>query len=715
MKKTTKILSVVLALIMVIGLAACGGNTPANNTPANNTPANNEANTTPGVVRPDSYARLDDEKVYADVLGKYVELSKAAKAAKDDDARFVLYAQAEAYLLDSAVMLPTTTQGGAYAMSRIAYRTVPHVNWGNDDDRWKGVIISSDLITKEERADLIAQWTKAAAGEGTYDPAAYLTSKGHKINPNYKTTFSTAPVTLDTLNTSSQSDTEILVNCTDNLVQYNNLGLMIPAMAEKFEKSADGKTYTFTIRQGAYWFDSEGKQVAEVTAEDFEAGFQHMLDAEAGLEWLVQGVVQGADEYLTAGGSWADVGYKATDKYTLTITLCDDFSYFPTMLTYSCFAPICKSFYESRGGVFGREEYAKAYEAGTINYGLATDVASQVYNGAFILTKLNPDSEITVVKNKGYYDPDSVKLDSITWIKDAGENPTQFYADVVAGTYPGCTLAESTGLLKLAKDDGNFDKYAYTSDTTSTTYFMGLNVNRGTFVLASGAAKSNKAEDDAKKIDNQLAMLNKNFRKAIVSAFSKQKYNAVTYGEEMALISVRNMYTMPNFVSLGTAQKDADGHEFAQGTTYGEMVQYYCDKLEAGITVKDSVDGWYNPEAAKKYLAAAKEELGSAVNWPIELDVVYYSASKSQVAQANAVKQFMEETLGAENVVINLVETTTTDDFYACGYRASNGEAENADLFYGSGWGPDFGDPCTYLDTFLPNGEGYMTKTIGLF
>ena len=714
MKKTTKILSVVLALIMVIGLAACGGNTPANNNtaPANNT--NNADNTTPAVVRPDSYARLDEEKVYSEVLGKYAELSAAAKAAKTDDERFVLYAQAEAYLLDSAVMLPTTTQGGAYAMSRIAYRTVPYVNWGNDDDRWKGVIISSDLITKEERADLVEQWKKAVAGEGTYDPAAYLTSKGHKINPNYKTTFSTAPVTLDTLNTSSQSDTEILVNCTDNLVQYNNLGQMIPAMAEKFEKSADGKTYTFTIRQGAYWFDSEGKQVAEVTAEDFEAGFHHMLDAAAGLEWLVEGVVVGAHEYLN-GGSWDDVGYKATDKYTLTVTLEDNFTYFPTMLTYSCFAPICKSFYESRGGVFGIEEYGKAYEAGTIKYGLATDVSSQVYNGAFLLTKLNPDSEITVVKNKGYYDPESVKLDSITWIKDAGENPTQFYADVVKGTYPGCTLAESTGLLKLAREDGNFDKYSYTSDTTSTTYFMGLNVNRGTFVLSSGAAKSTKADDDAKKIDIQLAMLNKNFRKAIVSAFSKQKYNAVTYGEEMALISVRNMYTMPGFVQLSSAQKDADGHEFAAGTPYDELVQYYCDKLGAGIIVKDSVDGWYNPEAAKKYIAAAKEELGSAVNWPIELDVVYYSASKSQVAQANAVKQFMEENLGKENVIINLVETTTTDDFYACGYRASNGEAENADLFYGSGWGPDFGDPCTYLDTFLPNGEGYMTKTIGLF
>ena len=62
-----------------------------------------------------------------------------------------------------------------------------------------------------------------------------------------------------------------------------------------------------------------------------------------------------------------------------------------------------------------------------------------------------------------------------------------------------------------------------------------------------------------------------------------------------------------------------------------------------------------------------------------------------------------------------LVEATTPEDFYASGYRASNGEAGNFDMFYGSGWGPDYGDPSTYIDTFLGEGAGYMTKVIGLF
>ena len=94
---------------------------------------------------------------------------------------------------------------------------------------------------------------------------------------------------------------------------------------------------------------------------------------------------------------------------------------------------------------------------------------------------------------------------------------------------------------------------------------------------------------------------------------------------------------------------------------------------------------------------------------------MYYSANDTQTAQANAYKASIEGTLGTDNVVVNLIEATTPEDFYACGYRAANGEAGNFDMFYGSGWGPDYGDPCTYLNTFDYAVDGYMLKVEGLF
>ena len=718
-----KFLAMLLVVLMALALVACT-NKPSETTPTQNPEPAKTDETTPTeeapveetpepVIRPDAWEGLDDEEVYNTVLGKYSELLEASKALENTiDQRFMMQAEAEAYLLASGVMIPTTTQGGAYAMTRIAYRTVPYVQWGNDDDRFFGMVISGDqeFITKEEREEMKELWAKAVAGEGEYDPIAYLESKGHTINHDYTLTFSTAPATLDWLNTSYQSDTEITVNTVDGLVQYDNLGNMNPALAESWEISDDGLTYTFHIRKGVKWYTSEGKEYAEVTAKDFESGFNHMLDTDAGLDWLVDGVVVGVTEYLD-GGSYDDVAYKAIDDYTLEVKLCQPTSYFMTMLTYSIFLPICDSFFQARGGVFGRDAYAEAINSDAYTFGKADDVASQVYCGPFLIRKLQSSSEILLVKNENYYNVDKVNLNQIKWVYDDGSNLPALYEDTCNGVYPGISLSAS--LLDLAKADGNFDKYSYISDTTSTSYFGGLNVNRRTFGLENGGCTSIKDED--MKIDTQLAMLNRNFRLALQYSFDKETFNAVRRGNDLALTCLRNMYTHPEFVKLENECTDAEGHTFPAGTFYGDMVQYYCDKLGMVIDVHDGVNGWYHPDEAKACLEKAKAELGEAVNWPIHIDVVYYSASETITNECQAYKRVIEDCLGAENVVVDLVEATTTDDYYASGYRSPNGMSANYDMFFGSGWGPDYGDPSTYLDTFLGLGAGYMSKVIGLF
>ena len=742
MKNLKKILALLLVVAMIAAMfAGCAGETKPSESGKDTTPATQPAkpddtqkpdDTTPATEPPvpaeyegyvseldadGNYVRADDEEIYESIYGEFSAKMAEARDAATNDERFVLEAQAEAILLDTATMIPNTTQGGAYTISRIAPRTIPYVQWGNDDDRWHSIVISDEFLTPAERNELLDQWAKALAGEGTYDPAAYLTGKGHKILTDYTTTFSTAPVTLDWLNTSSQSDTEITVQTVEGLVEYDNLGNLQPKLAESWEISEDGLTYTFHLRQGVKWFTAEGTEYAEVKASDFVAAMHHMLDAGAGLEYLCGGgnaEIVGVDAYLYEGGSFDNVGVKALDDYTLQYTTAKPVPFFMTMLTYSIFLPICESFFVAHGGVFGIDEYAAAVQdTNKYTYGSNTDVSSQVYCGPFLLQKLQADSEILCVKNPNYYDADKVTINSIKWVYDNGENPKATYEDTVKGVYAGTGLGQASGLLDMAKADGNFDKYAYISDTTSTSYFGGLNVNRGTFGLESGAATTTKTEQE--KADTVTAINNKNFRKAMQHAFDKKTMNATSRGEDLAETNLRNMYTHPEFVKLENDTTDADGHTFPAGTLYGEMVQYYVDQLGCKVTVKDGVDGWYNPTAAKEYLEAAKAELGDKVTWPIKIDVVYYSPSDSQTAQANAYKSVIENTLGTENVIVNLVETTTADDFYACGYRAPNGEAGNFDMFYGSGWGPDYGDPCTYLNTFDHEVDGYMLKVEGLF
>jgi len=158
---------------------------------------------------------------------------------------------------------------------------------------------------------------------------------------------------------------------------------------------------------------------------------------------------------------------------------------------------------------------------------------------------------------------------------------------------------------------------------------------------------------------------------------------------------------------------------YKAGTQYGQILQDYCDALGLKVDVKDGVNGWYQPEEAKKVMETALAELEAdgveiSKGKKVVIDIFYYSASEVQTKQANSYKESVEAALG-DYVEVSLIPAETTDDYYACGYRAADGASANYNVFYGSGWGPDYGDPSTYLDTFLSEGAGYMTKTIGLW
>ena len=691
--KTKKL--VVLGIASILGITACGGD------------------------KGPKYEREDDETIYNNVLGDFAKAYEGVSKIADDNERFVKYAKAEAELLNSGVFVPTTTQGGAYTITRVAPRTIPYVFFGNDSDKVKSMIMvkgDGKFIKKEDRTALLNQWKAAAGGEGEYKPAEWLTANGYELGTEYATTTSAAPATMDMLATSKQADTEQMVNCVEGLVQYDNFGVLKGASAASWENEGNQK-YTFTIREGAAWYNSDKSKYADVTADDFVAGFQHMLDADGGLDYLVDGVVKGVHEYLSGEGKFEDVGVKA-DGNKVIFELVQPESYFITRLTYSVFAPINRAFFLSKGGAFGREEFKAASASPDYKYGKAGDLTSQLYNSAFIPATWDlSDSGGSIVlnKNDNYWDAANVSVTKASWLYDDGSNPTALYEATVRGDYPGIGLGESSGLLKKAKDDGNFDKFAYVSDTNATTYFGGMNLNRGAFNYE-GAVKS--TQNNQEKNFTHKAMNNNHFRKAILYGWDRATWNGISRGEDLKATNLRNMYTQPEFVSL-SADVVLDGKTYAQGSSYGELVQSFCNDLGLKVDVQDGKDGWFNAAEAKKEIEAFAAEIGE--EWPLNkkgekikvvIDLVYYSGSTTQVAQSSSFEQLIEAVLG-DYVDVRLVEAKTTAEYYYSGYYAETGADLNQDIFYGSGWGPDYGDPSTYLDTFAAG--GYMTKVVGLF
>ena len=723
-----KLLAMLLAVIMVLSMVACGGNTTPTQAPTQGDAGNDKVEyVNPYADLLDDYDALS-EAIYNDVLGEFMEAYEAAKAATNVSERFALMAVAEAKLLESGVMLPLTSNGGNYAISRAVPNTVTSTLWGNDSYRYHNILIATDFIKAADRDALKAKWAELK-GTGTWEAEAakMMADMGYTLVDTYTLGYSSDPQTWDVLGTSRAADSEAIVNTYDGLVEYNSENVMMPALAESWEESPDGLTYTFKIRQGLKWVDSQGREVADVKADDFVAGMQHMMDAMGGLEYLVQGIIVNASEYINGDViDFAEVGVKAIDDYTLEYTLCQPTSFFMTMLGYGVFAPMSRSFYESKGGKFGAD-FDNAAESYT--YGKTpNDIA---YCGPYLVTNATEKNTIVFSANPSYWNADNITMKSITWLYNDGEDALKGYNDAKSGVLSGSGLNASA--LEACKADGLFEDYGYVSATDATSFMAFVNVNRGAFANFNDetVAVSPQTEEQAER--TAAAMKNAHFRRAVAFATDRGTYNAQTVGEELKLTSMINSYTPGTFVYLEedvTIDINGTATDFAAGTYYGAIMQAQIDAdgvkmkvwdptADGGIGSSAGYDGWFNADNAVAELNAAISELAaigievSAEN-PIYLDLPYFSGSEAYGNRANAYKKSIEDVLGGA-VIINLVECVDSDAWYYAGYYCDMGNQGNYDVYDVSGWGPDYGDPQTYLDTFLPEYAGYMVKMIGLY
>ena len=732
MKNLKRVLCALLALVMVLGFVGCKNNGDDKTTPApNNTnkPAESEvpATTVPTTELPTGDYNAMSAAIYDAQLGAFNTLYQAAKEETNVSKRYALMAQAEAKLLEAAVLIPGTTNGGNYGLSRVAKRSASTVLWGNDSDRFHNVLVTTELITAEDQTHLKAMWNEVR-GTGTYTQKAidYLTEKGYTLKNTYNMGYASDPKTWDALATSRSADSEAIVNTYDGLVEYDNENEIKPALAESWEVSEDGLTYTFHIRQGAKWVDAQGREVADVKADDFVAGMQHMLDAGGGLEYLVENIIVNALEYNTGDVTdFAEVGVKATDDNTVVYTLCQPTSYFITMLGYNVFAPMSRTYFESKGGVFGKDDYKTAVDAGTMKYGqTVNDIA---YCGPYTVTNHTAENTIVFQANPTYWNKDNITIKTLTWKFNDGKDPTKAYEDTKAGTLDGCGLSSAS--LEACKADGNFEKYCTVSDTDATSFVLFLNLNRNAYANFNDETKAVSTMTDDQKKRTDVAMLNVHFRRAIGMGLDIATYNGQVVGEELKLNSVRNSYTPGNFVALEedvTVEINGESKTFAKGTYYGEIMQAQIDADGVKIKVWDAENqtsdgfaGWHNPANAYEELQQAITELKEfgveiSKDNPIVMDLPYYSGADIYSNRAQTLKQSVEEALQG-CVVVNLVSCADAQEWYYAGYYTENGKDANYTLYDVSGWGPDYGDPATYLDTMLGDGAGYMAKCLGLF
>lgn len=199
------------------------------------------------------------------------------------------------------------------------------------------------------------------------------------------------PKTIDpALNSAVESGT-IIQNVFEGLTKFGEGDKPVAGVAETWDVSPDGLTYTFHLRKNAKW--SDGKPV---TAKDFEYAWKRGMNPETAAEYAnYYYYIKNAEAYNTKKGTADDVGVKATDDSTLVVTLVNVTPYFLQLTAFPTYAPVRQDIVEANKDTW------------------ATKPETYISNGPFKLTEWRPKDKIILEKNTNYWNASAVKLDRI--------------------------------------------------------------------------------------------------------------------------------------------------------------------------------------------------------------------------------------------------------------------------------------------------------------
>jgi oligopeptide transport system substrate-binding protein len=168
----------------------------------------------------------------------------------------------------------------------------------------------------------------------------------------------------------------------------------IPSVAESWKESADGKEYVFKLRKDAKWSNGE-----PLTAEDFVYAWRRLVSPALASVYAYEGFYLKNGKEINSGKikDLSQLGVKATDPYTLQVTLESPVPFFLELLFHQSYYPIPKKTVEKFGNRWTRAE-------------------NMVSNGAFILKSWEINRKVTLVKNPYFWDKAKVALDEVNFL-----------------------------------------------------------------------------------------------------------------------------------------------------------------------------------------------------------------------------------------------------------------------------------------------------------
>lgn len=233
----------------------------------------------------------------------------------------------------------------------------------------------------------------------------------------------------------------------------------IPGVAERWETSGDGLTWTFHLRRNARWSNGDA-----VTSHDFTYAWQRALSPAMAADYAAMLYVLKNAEAFHRGKvkDFAGVGLRAPDEHTLVVTLGTPTPYLPSLLAMPIFLPVHRGTLEK----FGRaDQRATAW----------TRPGNHVGNGPFTLAEWTPGRFVRVAKSPTYWDRDRVKLREVVFhpIENSAVEEAAFRAGQLHVTGPYVAVEKAA----TYRNDPARKAWLHETPTLKTKFFR-LNCTR---------------------------------------------------------------------------------------------------------------------------------------------------------------------------------------------------------------------------------------------
>lgn len=201
------------------------------------------------------------------------------------------------------------------------------------------------------------------------------------------------PKTLDPSLNNAVDGGDYLLCAFEGLTTIGKDGNIVPGVAEKWDISEDGLTWTFHLRKDAKW--SDGK---DVTANDFVYSWRRTVNKETAADYAYYIYFIKNGEAINGGEAAVDtLGVKAQDDKTLVVTLENPCAFFTEIVAFPALVP-------QREDVVSKDPEKWALNPETY-----------IGNGPYVLKSWEHDSKITFVKNDNYWGKDNIVASTIEW------------------------------------------------------------------------------------------------------------------------------------------------------------------------------------------------------------------------------------------------------------------------------------------------------------